>query len=207
MAASDARWAGPVPHDREVPATAGPRGPAWTQAGHLFSVVAVATFVLGLMLLVWPGPTTIVVAVIIGVSLLVTGLSRLIEGLTADDAAGSMRPAQVIVGLLAEVAGLYCVRHIEVTVSLLAFIVGAFWVLHGVVDLTVAAAGPGQARGLRRLVGGFSLAAGLSVLFWPAISMAVLLAVIGTWLMFYGLMLAMMASQFRHLAGTGPVPA
>jgi uncharacterized membrane protein HdeD (DUF308 family) len=55
--------------------------------------------------------------------------------------------------------------------------------------------------------GSRSLAAGLSVLFWPAISMAVLLAVIGTWLMFYGLMLAMMAFQFRHLAGTGPVPA
>lgn len=45
------------------------------------------------------------------------------------------------------------------------------------------------------------------MLFWPAISMAVLLAVIGTWLMFYGLMLAMMAFQFRHLAGTGPIPA
>ena len=206
MAASDARRAGPVPHDREVPA-GGPRGPAWTQAGHLFSFVAAATFVLGLMLLVWPEATTIVVAVIIGISLLVTGLSRLIEGLIADDADGSVRPAQVIVGLLAEVAGLYCVRHIEVTVSLLAFIVGAFWVLHGVLDLTVAAAGPGQARGLRLLVGGFSLTAGLSVLFWPAISMAVLLAVIGTWLMFYGLMLAVMAFQFRHLAGTGPVPA
>src|ERR1019366_4466042 len=96
MAASDARRAGPVPHDREVPA-AGPRGPAWTQAGHLFSFVAVATFVLGLMLLVWPEATTIVVAVIIGISLLVTGLSRLIEGLIADDADGSVRPAQVIV--------------------------------------------------------------------------------------------------------------
>jgi len=203
MAALDARRAGPAPNDCEVPA-AGPRGPAWTQAGHLFSLVAVATFVLGLMLLVWPAATTIVAAVIIGISLLVTGLSRLIEGLTADDADGRVRPAQVIVGLL---AGLYCVRHIEITVSLLAFIVGAFWVLHGVADLTVAAAGPGPARGLRLLVGGFSLAAGLSVLFWPAISMAVLLAVIGTWLMFYGLMLAMLAFQFRLLAGTGPIPA
>src|ERR1039458_2258576 len=75
MAASDARRAGPVPHDREVPA-AGPRGPAWTQAGHLFSFVAVATFVLGLMLLVWPEATTIVVTVIIGISLRRRAASR-----------------------------------------------------------------------------------------------------------------------------------
>jgi hypothetical protein len=37
--------------------------------------------------------------------------------------------------------------------------------------------------------------------------MVVLVAVIGTWLTFYGLMLAMMAFQFRHLAGTGPILA
>ena len=118
-------------------------------------LVAVVTFALGLILLVWPKATLIVVAALLGAALLVTGIFRLIHGFTAHDASGGMRAAYVIIGLLAALAGLYCLRHISVTVVLLAFIVGVFWTLHGIVDLSVAAtSGPGYraraARGHRR---------------------------------------------------------
>ena len=77
---------------------------------------------------------------------------------------------------------------------LLAFIVGVFWTLHGIVDLSVAAtSGPGTGRGLRAFTGVLSLAAGLIVMFWPTISLHVLLWVMGIWLLAYGVMLAVMA--------------
>ena len=70
---------------------------------------------------------------------------------------------------------------------LLAFIVGVFWTLHGIVDLIVAAtSGPGTGRGLRAVAGVLSLAAGLIVMFWPTISLTVLLWVMGIWLLAYG---------------------
>jgi uncharacterized membrane protein HdeD (DUF308 family) len=173
---------------------------AWGQAWQVIMVAAVLTFVLGLILLVWPKATLNVVAILIGLALIVTGIFRLISGFTVDEASGGTRAAYIIIGLLAALAGLYCLRHISVTVVLLAFIVGVFWTLHGLVELIVAAtAGPGQGRGLRALLGVLSLAAGLIVVFWPTISLTILLAVIGIWLIFYGLILAVMAWQVRSL--------
>ena len=45
-----------------------------------------------------------------------------------------------------------------------------------------------------------SLAAGLIVMFWPTISLTVLLWVMGIWLLAYGVMLAAMALSIRHAA-------
>jgi uncharacterized membrane protein HdeD (DUF308 family) len=173
----------------------------WAQAWQMIMLVAVVTFAVGLILLVWPKATLIVVAALLGAALLVSGLFRLIHGFTAHDATGGMRAAYVIIGLLATLAGLYCLRHLDVTVVLLAFIVGVFWTLHGIVDLSVAAtSGPGTGRGLRAVTGVLSLAAGLIVMFWPKISLSVLLWVMGIWLLAYGVMLGVMALSIRHAA-------
>ncbi|MDX6334069.1 MAG: hypothetical protein QOG05_1409 [Streptosporangiaceae bacterium] len=174
---------------------------AWTQAWQVLMLVAVVTFALGLILLVWPKATVIVVAALLGAALLVSGIFRLVHGLAGRDLSGGTRAAYVLIGLLATLAGLYCLRHIDVTVVLLAFIVGVFWTLHGIVDLSVAAtSGPGTGRGLRAFTGVLSLAAGLIVMFWPTISLTILLWVMGIWLLAYGVMLAVMAFQIRHVA-------
>ena len=136
-------------------------------------LVAVLTLAVGVILLVWPHATLIIVAALIGAALLVTGLFRLISGFTAHGVSGGTRAAYVIIGLLAALAGLYCLRHLDVTVVLVAFIVGVFWTLHGIVDLIVAAtSGPGTGRGLRAFTGLLSLAAGLIVMFWPSITLS-----------------------------------
>ncbi|MGI8448957.1 MAG: HdeD family acid-resistance protein [Streptosporangiaceae bacterium] len=197
------------PHGTDAAGTGAP-GPglyeretalAWTQAWQVLMLVAVVTFAVGLILLVWPKATVIVVAALLGASLLVSGIFRLVHGLAARDLSGGTRAAYVLIGLLAALAGFYCLRHIDVTVVLLAFIVGVFWTLHGIVDLSVAAtSGPGTGRGLRAVTGVLSLAAGLIVMFWPTISLHILLWVMGIWLLAYGVMLGVMAFQVRHVA-------
>ena len=192
------------------PAGAGPSGPdlyeretaaAWASAWQLLLLVAVVTFALGLILLVWPKATVIVVAAVLGAALLVSGIFRLVNGLAARGLSAGTRAAYVIIGLLAALAGFYCLRHIDVTVVLLAFIVGVFWTLQGIVDLSVAAiSGPGTGRGLRAVTGVLSLAAGLIVMFWPTISLTILLWVMGIWLLAYGVMLAVLAFQTRRIA-------
>jgi uncharacterized membrane protein HdeD (DUF308 family) len=189
-----ARSSGPGPYERETAA-------AWASGWQVVLLAAVLTLAVGVILLVWPHATLIVVAALIGVALLVTGLFRLISGFTARNVSGGTRAAYVIIGLLATLAGLYCLRHLSVTVVLVAFIVGVFWTLHGIVDLIVAAtSGPGTGRGLLAFAGLLSLAAGLIVMFWPSISLNILLWVMGIWLLAYGLMLVVMAFQVRHIA-------
>jgi uncharacterized membrane protein HdeD (DUF308 family) len=159
------------------------------------------TLALGLILLIWPHATVVVAGILIGVALLVTGLMRLVQGITADDASGPVRAGHVVIGILAALAGLYCLRHITVAVALLAFIVGLFWVVHGLVDIVVALSGPpGQHRGLIAMVGVLSLLAGLIVIFWPAISLTVLVVVLGIWLVIYSVLLALVAFQLRAVS-------
>ena len=193
---ADAVGAGSGLDERETAA-------AWASGWQVVMLVAVLTLAVGVILLVWPHATLVVVAALIGAALLVTGLFRLISGFTARGVSGGTRAAYVIIGLLATLAGLYCLRHLSVTVVLVAFIVGVFWTLHGIVDLIVAAtSGRGTGRGLRAFVGVLSLAAGLIVMFWPSISLSVLLWVMGIWLLAYGLILGVMAFQIRHVAKT-----
>jgi uncharacterized membrane protein HdeD (DUF308 family) len=162
-------------------------------------VAALGMIAVGVMLIAWPSATLTIVAVLLGAALVVSGLLRLFDGFTARAETGGMRAAYIVIGLVAILAGLYCLRHHSVTIFLLALVVGAYWIIHGVVDLAVAAtSGPVPGRGLRAIGGLFSLAAGLVVLFWPGISLILLLLVLGAWLLFYGVLLAVLAFHLRR---------
>jgi uncharacterized membrane protein HdeD (DUF308 family) len=170
-----------------------------------------AGIAIGVVLLVWPKATLVVAAILIGASLIVAGLLRLIDGFTAHDASGGRRVAHVLIGLLAVIVGLYLIRHYHVTIAILAIVVGLFWVLHGLADITAGLlAGPFPGRWFTVLAGAFSVAAGMIVLFWPTISLTVLVAVIGVWLIVYGLLMAITGFGLRRSglsasdAGTAP---
>ena len=161
--------------------------------------VALLTLAVGIMLVVWPAATLTIVAILLGAGLVISGLYRLVEGFTARDASGGMRAAYVVIGLLAILVGLYCLRHRDVSVFLLALLVGTFWIIHGIADIGVAAtSGPVPGRAFRLVAGLFSIFAGCIVLFWPGISLLVLLLVLGIWLIFYGLVLAGLAFGLKR---------
>lgn len=162
-------------------------------------LAAVGMIGLGIVLLVWPKATLSVVAVLIGAALLVAGVFRLFEGITGAGESGGMRAADIVIGLLAVIAGLYCVRHHSLTILAVTLVVGVIWVIHGIGDLVTAATmGHAPGRGLKVLTGIVGLAAGLVVLFWPSISLILLLTVLAAWLLFYGLMLAVLAFSLRR---------
>ena len=161
---------------------------------------AVITFGLGLAVVVWPHATLSVIAILVGIQLLLLGLIGLIAGFTSSEQSGGVRAADVVLGLLGILVGLYFIRHLSVTVTLLAVLVGLYWVLHGIVDLMVAAvAGPVPGRWVKAIAGVISLAAGLIVMFKPKESLKFVLVVVGIYLMLYGLLLAVWAFQTRRL--------
>jgi len=168
--------------------------PAYLAAG--FGAVIV-----GVILLAWPKASLAIVAVLIGIGLIVAGLLRLIDGFTAHDASGGKRVAYVLIGLLAIVVGLYCIRHYHLVIGVLAVLVGLFWVIHGLADIGIGLfAGPFPGRWLTVLTGVLSLAAGLIVLFWPSITVIILVRVLGIWLIVYGVLMAITAFSLRRSA-------
>ena len=191
MASSDARaQTGPLP---------GPLAARGTR--RITLAVAAAMLTLGLLLLSWPYASLVVTAVLLGIALLATGVLRLVHGVMATGAAGTHRAAHLLIGILAVLAGIYCLGDVAGTVVLLSLVVGLFWVMHGLVDL-VSVGRPGPGRALTRITGGLSLLAGLIVIFWPAITLPVMVAVMGAWLACYGLLLVATLLYLRHVART-----
>src|SRR5262249_55327769 len=119
------------------------------------------------ILLVWPSETLLVAAVLIGASLIVAGLLRLIHGFTTRDATGAARAGSIVIGLLAVALGLYFIRNYHVTIAVMAIVVGMFWVINGLAEIAAALVGDrGAMRGLTVAVGLLSVAAGIILLFW-----------------------------------------
>ncbi|HWF82651.1 MAG TPA: HdeD family acid-resistance protein [Streptosporangiaceae bacterium] len=163
-----------------------------------FIAAGIASIAVGVILLAWPKQTLTVVAVLIGIALIVAGVLGLMDGFTSHEASGGKRLVSVVIGLLATVLGLYCIRHYHFTITALAIIVGLFWVIHGVADIAVSLfIGRFPGRGFTMLTGGLSLCAGIIVLFWPAISITVLVVVIGIWLILYGALAAVLGLRLR----------
>ena len=166
---------------------------------------AAALLALGLALFFWPNDSLMVTAVLLGIALLATGVLRLARGVTAGPEAGAHRGAHLLIGVLAVLAGSYCLGDVAATVVLLSLVVGLFWVMHGLVDL-VAAGSQGPGRVLTGVTGVLSLLAGLIVIFWPAITVPVMVAVMGIWLACDGALLAVTALYLRHVARMPAAP-
>ena len=158
-----------------------------------------AMLTIGILLFFWPYASLVVTAVLLGIALLATGVLRLVHGLMAGGAAGTHRGAHLLIGILAVLAGIYCLGDVAGTVVLLSLVVGLFWVMHGLVDL-VATGRRGPGRALTGITGGLSLLAGLIVIFWPAITVPVMVVVMGAWLTCYGLLLVITLLYLRRVA-------
>jgi len=161
---------------------------------------ALCLLALGIIMLVWPHATLTLVSILIGAALVATGIVRLWDGMTGHHAeTGGTRAAYAVIGLLAVIVGIYFLRHHAVTLFLLAFFAGVFFIVHGIADLSVAASGRGvPGRGLRGALGVVSIAAGIILIVWPAISLSLLLLIVAAFLLFYGVMLAILAFTVRR---------
>ncbi len=158
---------------------------------------ALGLIAVGIMLVAWPHVTLFVVSILIGAALVVTGIAKLWEGFTARERTGGSRAGYVVVGLLAILAGLYCLRHHALSVYLVAFVAGIYFVVHGIADLGASFSPDLPGRGLRALLGVFSIVAGLMLVIWPGISLTLLVLIAGAWLLFYGCVLAALAFGVR----------
>jgi uncharacterized membrane protein HdeD (DUF308 family) len=159
-----------------------------------FGILMVAA---GLCAVVWPGPTVLVLAVLFGIQLIVSGIFSFINAFAADES-GGMRVWNVILGLLGIVVGLYAVRHIIVSVVALALLIGIYWVAYGIAQIYTAIANRALPhRGWMGFIGALSVIAGIIVIAWPGPSLVTLAIVLGVWLIIYGVMEIALAFRVR----------
>lgn len=153
--------------------------------------LGIVMIILGVLILAWPGATLLVMAILFGCYLVVSGIMGMVEGFSDRHRPTGMRVAYVIMGVLGVVLGLYCLRRVDVTVLILAFLLSVFWVMRGIIDISAAMSMSGTPGNGWLLFSGFlSVIAGVLVLFWPGITLAILIAFAGAWLLVYGALLS-----------------
>jgi uncharacterized membrane protein HdeD (DUF308 family) len=151
----------------------------------------------GVFAVAWPGPTVVVLAILFGIQILVSGIFSFINAFATDES-GGMRVWNVIIGILGIVIGLYAIRHIIVSVVALALLIGIYWVAYGISQIYSAIAHQeAPHRGWMGFIGALSVVAGVIVFVWPGISLVTLAFVLGFWLIVYGIMEIAVAFRVR----------
>lgn len=164
------------------------------------------TALAGLITLAWPGRTLVVVAVLFGIQLVVSGIFRFVAAFATEDESGATRVLLALLGVLSFVVGLYALRHILITIATLGLLLGIFWIVNGTVEAFAALshrAMPGRTWTI--LMGVLSVAAGVVVLASPATSLLALALILSFWLLLFGVMEILLAFQLRSAAQSARV--
>ncbi len=152
---------------------------------------------LGVVVLIWPGPSILVAAVLFGLFLVLSGIVEMAFALTLDVSV-AYRILLFITGALSVTLGVLAFRHFGAgyAVLLLAIWIGVGFIFQGVSETALGISVreiPG--RGWLVFGGVISMMAGVVVLAWPFSSIVVLALVTGIWLVIIGV--ARIVSAFR----------
>lgn len=134
---------------------------------------AVIGIILGVVALVWPGPTLLVVAWLFGVALIVSGVFRIFHGFGRAEQPNGSRWLMGIFGLLEVIAGVICLLHPVSTLVFIAIFIGIGWIFEGAHDLMAGLSGNTVGPRWLAIVGGIiSIVAGIVVFFLPGLAIA-----------------------------------
>ena len=148
-------------------------------------LVGIITFVLGLIVTLRPSGSLNVIAVLLGLLMIVSGLFHLFRVFGSGEA---HRVWHGIAGLLLVVIGVVLIRHLHLTVALVGLIIGISWIVEGVAALISAfAGGSREGRGWWIFFGIITLVGGIVITAWPVESVTAIAVLVGIWFIILGL--------------------
>jgi uncharacterized membrane protein HdeD (DUF308 family) len=169
-------------------------------------LIGVASVILGLIVAFHPTASLTVIAVLLGVLMIFSGVFHIVDAVE-DDEQG--RVWRVIAGVLFIVGGTVLIRHLHLTLALIGLVIGATWIIQGVLALVAGiTVGRGRTGGWWALLFGvISLAAGIVVISTPVNSVTALAILMGIWFIVMGVfeMAGALIARRARPAGTGPV--
>lgn len=168
-----------------------------TGARVAFGISGALAVVLGVLVLAWPEATLALVALLLGLYFLVTGIVRVVRGIAMSGAPGG-RVLGILLGVLLLVAGIVAIRNPLDSLIVLGLVIGISWIVEGVAALVETA--PDSSRWFGTLLGAVSVVAGIVVLFSPLESLGVLVILGGVFLILSGAVQLMEAFTFGRQA-------
>ncbi len=169
----------------------------------------VATAILGVLVLVWPGDSLVIAAGLFGAYLLISGIVQVVLAFALHVSAGG-RFLLFISGAASVILAVLAFRHFGegYALLLLAIWIGIGFIFRGVATTATAVSDPlYPGRGWAIFAGVITVIGGLIVMAYPFASIAVLALVAGAWLVVIGLIeiagAIMMRKELNTLTGAG----
>ena len=165
-----------------------------------------ATLILGLIVSFHPTGSLNVIAVLLGILTIISGIFNLIR---VFDPAEPHRVWLGIAGLLFIVVGVVLIRHLHLTRSLIGLFIGITWIVQGLTALIGGiSGGVREGRAFWIFFGVVSLIAGIVVAVTPASSLDFLAVLVGIWFVVMGIFEIISGFLLRRaLHRGGPTPA
>jgi uncharacterized membrane protein HdeD (DUF308 family) len=163
----------------------------------------VLTIIVGVVALLYPGPTLLAVGILFGAYLTVWGTMTLIRSVSDSDVDTILRVLGVILGLLTALAGLILLVRPGQSVLTAALVLGFWWTLVGIMQL-VRGIVVAEGRVWNLLWGVVAIAAGVIILAQPRIGLATLVLIVGVGLIFQGALEIAAGMELRRLRRERP---
>ena len=148
-------------------------------------VLGVLTLILGIIVSFHPSGSLNVVAVLLGILMILSGIFHLIRIFDRDE---RHRIWAGIAGLLFIVIGVVLIRHLHLTVALIGLVIGITWVVQGLTALIGGLSGGVQeGKAWWIAFGVISVIAGIVVVSAPVTSVNALAVLLGIWFIIMGI--------------------
>lgn len=155
------------------------------------ALVAVA----GLILLLWPGKTTLVLVSWLGIAIVAYGVYEFLNAVVGTGDRSRLWGG--ILGVIAVIGGVIIFATPLVSSVTIGLVIGWYWIIGGVFGVVGAIVEPGN-RFVRLLIALLSLFAGVVVIAQPGLSLVALVWFSGAWMLAAGLVIALTAVFLRR---------
>ena len=168
--------------------------------------LGVVTLILGIIVSFHPTGSLNVLAVLLGVLMILSGIFHLIRVFDPEE---SHRVWVGIAGLLFIVIGVVLIRHLHLTRAIVGLVIGITWIVQGLAALAGGiSGGVREGRAWWIIFGAVSLIAGIVVVSAPTSSLTVLAVLLGIWFVIMGIFEIIGGFMLRHeLRATQKAPA
>lgn len=191
-------------HQEPEPAFEGPLHLLSRAAWQTVLFTGIASLILGVLVLVWPGASLLAAGVLFGLYLVISGVLQLAAAFGTHRRT-SLRVLAFISGAVSILLGLFCFRGPLQSVLLLALWIGIGWLFRGVTQIVAAAHDPTMpARGWQIFLGAVTVVAGIVLIDSPVESATVLMLVGGWWLVVVGVVEIVTSVRLRGRAHQVP---
>ncbi len=168
----------------------------------MFAVLGVICVATGIAAIVWPDITLLALGIIFGIYLLIAALIEIIDAIFGPPGG---RAISAILGIVALIAGVICIRRPGESLLAIVIVVGVYLIAEGVIRV-VRAFDVGDGRGWAIALGLLDAVVGIVILAWPGLGLVTLAILFAVTMLVRGIFAIVIGFKLRGLRREEPPP-